>query len=190
MNGAWEDSRLIQAAESPVNNTRLSVSTNIVPSLAVGNTTETSLAYLSSVVIYQQKNASFVMMNTDPDTQNVISQGVNPVNPNLFNLFLGGLSTVDSSTGGGFSCIYNCQSPSVQRGADFTPAPSQLYVQCFIAERLDPPPSPVITGRGWTYNQSGPGNGQYTFDGPEPSKTLRFRKFLMAARLIRSIRCY
>lgn len=83
-NGAWRDTGLIQAAASPANNTRLSVSTNIVPSLIIVNTTETSRAYLSSVVTYQSKNASFVMMNTDPDTQHAIYQNVDPISPNLF----------------------------------------------------------------------------------------------------------
>ena len=113
MNGAWRDSGLIQAAESPANDTRLSVSTSIVPPLTVGNTTETSPAYLSSVVIYQQKNASFIMINTDPNTQEDIDskmfQGMNPVSPNLFNLLQSdaGLEvwSGDSSTSIGFSCI-------------------------------------------------------------------------------------
>ncbi len=56
-NGAWKDTELIQAAASPANNTRLSVSTNIVPSLTIVNTTKTSPASLSSVVTYQTKNA-------------------------------------------------------------------------------------------------------------------------------------
>ncbi len=83
-NGAWRDTELIQAAASPANKTRLYVSTNIVPSLTIVNTTKTSPAYLSSVVTYQTKNASFVMMNTDPDTQHAIYQNVDPFSPNLF----------------------------------------------------------------------------------------------------------
>ncbi len=171
MDGAWEDSGLIQAATPPANDTRLSVSTNIVPSLTIGNTTRKSPAYLSSVVTYQGENASLVMMNTDPDTQHAIFQEDNPVNPNLFHLLGGAVpSSGDSLTGVGLSCIYNSQHPSVNRGIEPSPAASQLYAQCFIAYG-DPFPSPIIEGSGWTYNQSSPGNGNYTvFDSPGSSK--------------------
>ena len=129
MDGAWEDSGLIQAATPPANDTRLSVSTNIVPSLTIGNTTQKSPAYLSSVVTYQGENASLVMMNTDPDTQHAIFQEENPVNPNLFHLLGGAVpNSGDSLTGVGFSCIYNSQHPSVNRGIPSAGAWGPLFL--------------------------------------------------------------
>ncbi len=172
MDGAWRDSGLIQAAAPPANDTRLSVSTNIVPSLTIGNTTRKAPAYLSSVVTYQGKNASLIVMNTDPDTQHAIFQEDNPVNPNLFDL-LGGadISSGDSSTGVGFSCIYNSQHPSVNRGIEPSPSASQLYAQCSIGSQFQSLKSAIIEGTMWTYNQSSPGNGNYTvFDSPGSSK--------------------
>ena len=170
MNGAWEDTGLIQAAESPANDTRLSVSTTVVPSLKVGNTTETSPAYLSSVVIYQQEDASFVMMNTDPDTQQAISQEDSPVNLNLFNLPLSqpepALSLGGSSMGVGFSCIYNNPHRIVNRDTQPATIQSQLYAQCLIAKGADTNASTIIEESDWTYNQSSPGNGNYTPVGP------------------------
>ncbi|CAD6591448.1 MAG: hypothetical protein ASARMPREDX12_005172 [Alectoria sarmentosa] len=168
-NGAWRDSGLIQAAGVPANDTRLSVSTNIVPSLTIVNTTKTSPAYLSSVVTYQLKNASFVMMNTDPDTQHVVFEEDNPVNPNLFDLLQSDdgveITPGDTMTGVGFSCIYNSLHPSVNRGIEPAPSPSQLYAQCFIAEGTSYE-SNNIEGTNWTYNQSSTGNGNYTVASP------------------------
>ena len=175
MNGAWEDSGLIQAAESPTSDTKLSVSTSIVPSLKAGNTTETSPAYLSSVVIYQQTDASFVMMNTDPDTQQAIYQEDNPVNSNLFDLLQSQagptLSLRDSSMGVGFSCIYN--SPSVDGDTEPAPWQRQLYAQCSIAKGADIDSSAIIEETAWGYNQSSPGNGNITVVSTS-SKTLGF----------------
>ena len=177
-NGAWRDSELVQAAGVPANNTRLSVSTNIVPSLTIANTTKTSPAYLSSVVTYQQKNASFVMMSTDPDTQHAVFQEDNPVNPNLFSLLQSGdggeeVTPGDSTTGVGFSCIYNSLHPSVNRGIEPAPSPSQLYAQCFIAEGTSYQ-SNNIEGTNWTYNQSSTGNGNYKVASPGYGKVFFF----------------
>ena len=171
MNGAWEDSGLVQAAESPASDTKLSVSTSIVPALRVGNTTETSPAYLSSVVIYQQEDASFVMMNTDPDTQQAISQEDNPLNSNLFDLLQSqpGPALSLGDLGVGFSCIYNSPYPSPN-----VPGHSQLYAHCSIAKGADVDSSAIINETDWTYNQSGPGNGNITVV-VTSSKTLGFR---------------
>ena len=171
MNGEWGDSGLIQAAESPAEDTRLSVSTTIVPSLTLGNTTEMSPSYLSSVVIYQQKNTSFVMMNTDPDTQtNDYLEG--SVSPNLFDLFQsqGARVPATSSTGLSFSCIYNSQYKSVDVETRRQLDPSQLYAECYISGAASSPFVDTI----WTYNQSNLGSGYYRVVDPG-SNTLQSR---------------
>ena len=111
------------------------------------------------------------MMNTDPDTQEAISQEENPVNPNLLNPLQSWREAENSTTGVGFSCIYNSQFPSVDSGIESVIARPQLYAECFIADSS----SLGIFGIVWTYNQSGPGNGNYTIHAPEYCKTLRSR---------------
>ena len=162
----------MQAAEPPAEDTRLSLSTTFVPSLTVGNTTEMSPSYLSSVVIYQQENTSLVMMNTDPDTQGNYWLEGKSVSPNLFDLFQsqGARVPATSSTGLGFSCIYNSQYKSMDVEMRSQLDPSQLYAECYIPGAASSPSVGTI----WTYNQSSPGSGNYRVVDPG-SNTLQSR---------------
>lgn len=165
MDGAWSNSDLIQAAEPPASDTRLSMSTNIVPTLTIGNTTVTSPSYLPSVVTYQQANGSLIMINIDPTTQEALDSGDN-VNPNIFHLlkssFRSEVVTISEATpASDFSCIYNSPHPPVYSGLGG--GPSQLYAQCYIAPS-DPEYYSSTDVTGWWYNQTGSGNGNFTVD--------------------------
>ncbi|MCJ1242397.1 hypothetical protein MMC14_010405 [Varicellaria rhodocarpa] len=136
--GSWADSPVPPALQPPDNNTKLIVSTDILPFYSDSPNASFSEAFnpeLSTVVMYQSKN-SLVMVNIEPFSDS----GENRTSSkNLFSQLVGAPTL--PLTGESFSCIYNGLIP---------PDDKQLYAQCYFVDSTSGPPTAIL----WEYNQS------------------------------------
>ena len=108
--GEWRNLEIIQATEPPAANSTLSLSSNIL-NIQYNNQ---STMVLSSVVTYQQKNSSFIMINIYPFGRDS-EVPANESNLNLLQdnqIYILNDALIEQSPGAGFSCIVNCRSPT------------------------------------------------------------------------------
>ena len=144
-NGVWEVSNP-QPAELPADNTKLSISTHMLP----GNESNFTFPF-SSKLVFQRKNASLFMMDIAPDQLQVMDS------PNLIEYPDVVTDTrfpalTANTTGIGFSCPVDCPSPAgVEIGLHKRLQTSLLFAQCVFASS-DSASRDSIWGLGAQYN--------------------------------------
>ena len=139
----WQDSPILPAALPPLNQTKLSSSSRILPSMNVSGSTVVptpgtiKFPGLSSVVLYQAINRSMVMVDITPDDNFVPDSHTNP---NLLDR-LGSENTWESSMdeyiGEGFACTYNALNPVPTNN-------SQFYARLSFSDSGQPPRLSIV----------------------------------------------